>query len=88
MAIPLVSAALPDTDAMEAPPFCQCCQVACHRFRPAKPCSVSVFSKAVSSSIKLFLFIEKISFFMITVVVIWDMATVLPRAGVSILLMW
>jgi hypothetical protein len=46
MAIPRVSAgasgpSAPDADSLETPPFCQCCQVACHRFRPAKPCSVS-----------------------------------------------
>ncbi|KAF4047520.1 hypothetical protein GN244_ATG00078 [Phytophthora infestans] len=28
-----------DADAVDPPPFCQCCQVACHRFRQAKPCS-------------------------------------------------
>ncbi|ETN24541.1 hypothetical protein PPTG_00816 [Phytophthora nicotianae INRA-310] len=45
MAMPLVSASTaactgpPDAHAMETSPFCQCCQVACHRFRPAKPCS-------------------------------------------------
>ncbi|KAH7476309.1 hypothetical protein PRIC1_000317 [Phytophthora ramorum] len=32
-------ARVPDTDVIEASPFCQCCQVACHRFRLSKPCS-------------------------------------------------
>ncbi|KAE9346666.1 hypothetical protein PF008_g8184 [Phytophthora fragariae] len=49
MAIPLAlvsaaataraAAAPPDAESTEVNTFCQCCQVACHRFRPAKSCS-------------------------------------------------
>ncbi|KAG7393415.1 ecotropic viral integration site [Phytophthora pseudosyringae] len=48
MAIPRVSAYTsaakagagpPDVETTETTAFCQCCQVACHRFRPTKPCS-------------------------------------------------